>query len=186
MTPFEYLSVLISIILGLGLTHLLSAVRELIQKRARVRFYWLALLWAALIFTTQVQWWWGVYELRGREGWNFFSFLFLLLAPVSMYLTAGMVLPDIEGDEECDLKSYYYRNHGWIFGLTATGNLLDAARAYMASGTASDPKVWTNLTGVALCLSLAIIRSELYHVVVTLLLTALFLSFIIMARLNIV
>jgi len=56
MTPFEYLSVLISIILGLGLTHLLSAVRELIQKRAQVRFYWLALIWAALIFMAQVQW----------------------------------------------------------------------------------------------------------------------------------
>ena len=99
MTPFEYLSVLVSIILGLGLAHLLSAVRELIQKRAQVRFYPLALVWAALIFTTQVQWWWGIYELRTAQAWNFFSFFFLLLAPVSMYLTAGMVLPDIEGDE---------------------------------------------------------------------------------------
>jgi hypothetical protein len=186
MTPFEYLSVLISIILGLGLTHLLSAVRELIQKRARVRFYWLALIWAALIFMTQVQWWWGIYELRVQPAWNFFSFFFLLLAPVSMYLTAGMVLPDLEGDEECDLKSYYYRNHGWIFGLTALGNTLDAARAYLATGNARDPKVWTNLIGVALCLSLALLRSELYHVIITLLLTTLFLSFIIMARLNIV
>jgi len=103
-----------------------------------------------------------------------------------MYLTAGMVLPDIEGDEQCDLKAYYYRNHGWIFGLTATGNFLDAARAYMALGSAADPKVWTNLVGVALCVSLALIRSQLYHVVVTLLLAAIFLSFIIMARLNIV
>jgi hypothetical protein len=186
MTPFEYLSVLISIILGLGLTHLLSAVRELIQKRARVRFYWLALVWAALIFTTQVQWWWGIFELRVRPAWNFFSFLFLLLAPVSMYLTAGIVLPDLEGDEKCDLKEYYYRNHGWIFGLTAIGNLLDAGRAYMAVASAADPKVWTNLIGVALCISLAVIRSERYHVVITLLLTTIFLSFIIMARLNMV
>lgn len=186
MTPFEYLSVLISIILGLGLTHLLSAVRELIQKRGRVRFYWLALVWAALIFMTQVQWWWGIYELRVNTTWNFFSFFFLLLAPVSMYLTAGMVLPDIEGDEECDLKSYYYRNHGWIFGLTATGNFLDAMRAYMAIGSFANPTVWTNLIGVALCISLAVIRRERYHVAVTLLLTTLFLSFIIMARLNII
>jgi len=186
MTPFEYLSVLISIILGLGLTHLLSAVRELIQKRARVRFYPLALVWAALIFTTQVQWWWGIYELRVNTAWNFFSFFFLLLAPVSMYLTAGMVLPDIEGDEECDLKVYYYRNHGWIFGLTAIGNFLDAGRAYFAARSAADPKVWSNLIAVALCVSLAVIRSERYHVVITLLLTGLFLAFIIMARLNIV
>ena len=186
MTPFEYLSVLISIILGLGLTHLLSAVRELIQKRARVRFYWLALVWAALIFMTQVQWWWGIYELRVRPDWNFFSFFFLLLAPVSMYLTAGLVLPGIEGDAECDLKAYYYRNHGWIFGLTALGNLFDAARAYLALRNPADPKVWTNLIAVALCISLAVIRSERYHVIITLLLTTLFLAFIIMARLNIV
>ena len=56
MTSFEYLSVLISIILGLGLTHLLSAVRDLIQQRAQVRWHWLPVLWAGLIFVAQIQW----------------------------------------------------------------------------------------------------------------------------------
>jgi hypothetical protein len=56
----------------------------------------------------------------------------------------------------------------------------------MAVANIADPKVWTNLIAVALCISLGVIRSELYHVVITLLLTTLFLSFIIMARLNIV
>ena len=48
------------------------------------------------------------------------------------------------------------------------------------------PEGLDDLIGVALCVSLGLIRSELYHVSVTLLLTTFFLSFIIMARLNIV
>jgi hypothetical protein len=35
MTPFEHLSVLISIILGLGIAHLLASVHKLVQARAR-------------------------------------------------------------------------------------------------------------------------------------------------------
>ena len=41
MTPFEHLAVLISIVLGLGLTQLLLSAHRLVQARGRVRFYWL-------------------------------------------------------------------------------------------------------------------------------------------------
>ncbi len=39
MTPFAYLSVLISIVLGLGLTELLSGVQRLVHQRDRIRFF---------------------------------------------------------------------------------------------------------------------------------------------------
>ncbi len=185
MTSFEYLSVLISIILGLGLTHLLSAMRGLIQQRAQVRFYWLPVLWAGLIFLAQIQWWWGMFELRQRPEWNFFSFLFLLLAPISMYLTAGMVLPHVEGEGECDLKRYYFNNRSWLFGLAASTNLLDAARSWLAGGGITDARVWSNLVGIAMFIALAIIRRELFHATVTMLLVGLFLLFVVITRLQI-
>ena len=56
MTPFEHLTVLISIVIGMGLAHLLNTVHELIQERARVRFYWLSVLWFFLIFISLVEW----------------------------------------------------------------------------------------------------------------------------------
>jgi len=39
MSQFQYLSVLISIIVGLGISHLLSSAVRLIQARKQVRFY---------------------------------------------------------------------------------------------------------------------------------------------------
>ena len=40
MTPFEYLSVLVAIIVGLGMTHLLVALGQLIQSRDDQPIYW--------------------------------------------------------------------------------------------------------------------------------------------------
>lgn len=64
MNPFDYLSTLVSIILGLAVTHLLSNVYRLIHFRANVRFYWLPIIWAVLIFLGIVPWWWGLYGMR--------------------------------------------------------------------------------------------------------------------------
>lgn len=38
MSPFEYLAVLVSLILGLGITHLLSGVGHTIHRRGRQLF----------------------------------------------------------------------------------------------------------------------------------------------------
>jgi hypothetical protein len=46
MNAFSYLSVLLSIIIGFGMTQVLTAMGRLIRHRAHVRFYWPSLLWA--------------------------------------------------------------------------------------------------------------------------------------------
>ena len=45
MDAFSYLSVLLSIILGLAITQLLQGVGRLLQERQRVRIYWPVLVW---------------------------------------------------------------------------------------------------------------------------------------------
>jgi hypothetical protein len=52
---FSYLAVLLSIVLGLGLTQLLTATGRLIRHRDRVRVQWLPLLWAAILLLIYVQ-----------------------------------------------------------------------------------------------------------------------------------
>ena len=46
---FNYLAVLLSIIIRLGMTQVLTATGRLIRHRAMVRFYWPPVLWAALL-----------------------------------------------------------------------------------------------------------------------------------------
>jgi hypothetical protein len=43
---FAYLSVLTSIVLGLGIARLLTGLGRLIQARGRGRLYWVPVLWA--------------------------------------------------------------------------------------------------------------------------------------------
>jgi hypothetical protein len=50
MGAFEYLSVLISIILALGITRVLAGVGEMLQARGHRRIYWVHVVWIVNLF----------------------------------------------------------------------------------------------------------------------------------------
>ena len=186
VTPFEHLSVLISIILGLGIAQLLTNVHALAQAADRVRVYWLSVLWATLIFVGQVEWWWSSFSFQKLplETWSFFYFLFVLLSPVTLYLAAAFVLPGIGPGERVDLRAHYYRTKGWFFAMAAAGPALDAVRRGLSSGSLGDLGVTSNVAAAALVGSLALTEREAYHAVVTLGVVSLFAYFIVSAALN--
>ena len=64
MDRFSYLSVLISIILGLGITQLVTGLGRLIQARHRVRLYWPSVVWTGILLLIHVQTWWSMFGLR--------------------------------------------------------------------------------------------------------------------------
>lgn len=184
MTPFEHLAVLISIILGLGLTQLLMGVYRLVQARDRVKLYWLPVLWAVLLFISQIEWWWASYGLRGETVWNFFYFLFILLSPVSLFLAAAFVLPEVEPEKSYDLRTYYYDNRLWLFMVLALSPALDAIRRGVQAHSSTDFGATSNAISAVLLGSLAVTRRPLYHAIVTLFVAALFLFFIVSAALQ--
>ena len=67
MDAFSYLTVLLSIILGLSITQILQSLGALIQNRARVAFYWPSICWAILLLVIDVQAWWALFGLRVRQ-----------------------------------------------------------------------------------------------------------------------
>lgn len=117
MEAFNYLSVLISLILGLAITQVLKGFRGLMQSRARLKNYWPAVLWAILIVVIAVQSWWSMYGLRHHEGWTFLAFSAVLAQTVVLYLLAALVLPDFFGDAVVDLREHYYGHRTWFFAL---------------------------------------------------------------------
>ncbi len=180
MTPFEYLSVLISIVLGLGVTELLSGVQRLAHGRSRVRFHWLPLAWTGLLFVTLVQWWWAAFGFRERMAWDFFSFLLVLLVPVLLYLAAAMVLPAADGT--LDLRAHYFGIHRLFFATAASATLLEAVRALLVPDAQA---AVLNLAATALLASLAVVRSPRWHAVGTVLAAGLLGTFIVAETLRI-
>ena len=119
MTPFEYLSVLVSIIVGLALTQLLSGVARLIQLRRRVPMHATTLIWMALLFLMDVQVWWVAFERRFTPQWTYFTFLLYLLIPITVFLLSYLVLPEMGDEDTPDLRANFENNRGWFFGLLA-------------------------------------------------------------------
>lgn len=117
MDAFSYLSVLLSIILGLAITQVLQGFRGLMLARSRVRAYWPGVAWAILLLVLDVQAWWAMYDLRLRQEWSFLGFAVVLAQTVPLYLLAGLVLPDIGIESAVDLRTHYFENHRWFFSL---------------------------------------------------------------------
>jgi hypothetical protein len=45
MMPFEYIALLASIVIALGLTRILTGVGKLLQLRGEIRSYWVHIVW---------------------------------------------------------------------------------------------------------------------------------------------
>src|SRR5262245_56126664 len=120
MDQFGYLTVLISIILGLGITQLLSGVGRLLQARSRVRLDWPTLAWVGLLLVIHVQTWWAMFGMRTFQNWTFFAFLIVLLQPIVLYLMAALVLPDTIPESALDLRDHYFAHSRWFFILAVS------------------------------------------------------------------
>src|SRR5438046_2602424 len=116
MDAFSYLSVLISIILGLAITQILQGARGVVIGRREVSNYWPVLVWAGLLLLINVQSWWAMYGLRQLQNWTFVQFSVVLLQSILLYMLAALVLPDIRPGERSDLKTHYFEQHRWFFG----------------------------------------------------------------------
>src|SRR5436853_4041269 len=118
MAAFEYLSVLISIVLALGMTRVLAGVGEMLQARARRRIYWVHSVWIFNLFVYLVVAWWIFYRWRNQQPWTFYLFVFVLISPTILYLASLLLFPSENAlDEFVDYKKHYYANHRAFFGI---------------------------------------------------------------------
>jgi hypothetical protein len=121
ISAFEYITVLISIILGLGITQILTGIADLIHQSKRVKIYWPHALWVIVVLILHVQDWWTTFDLRSFESWSLPLFLFIMVYPVVLFVLARLLFPFGLQEGVIDLKEFYYENYRKIF---AFGSLL--------------------------------------------------------------
>jgi hypothetical protein len=118
MGAFEYLSVLISIILALGMTRVLGGVGEMLQAKSLRRLYWVHTIWIINLFLYLVIAWWIFYRWRNQQPWTFLLFVFVLISPTILYLASLLLFPrESDVDPAIDYKTHYYANHRAFFIL---------------------------------------------------------------------
>jgi hypothetical protein len=167
MDAFSYLSVLLSIIIGLGLTQMLTATGRLIHHRRRVRGDWLPLLWAGVLLIIYVQVWWAMFGLRRQAEWSFFAFLVVLAQTVTLYMMAAVALPEQVDEAGLDLAAYYEQQRPWFFGFFLATLLISVLKDVVLGGRLPDPVnlAFHGILGAA-SLSAILVRGRRYQEIV--------------------
>ena len=125
MDRFEFLMVLLSIIVGLGIAELLTNVVRQIRARNNTQGFWVHSGLVAILFLAFLQIWWESWDLREVEQWTFPALLLMLAGPAGLFVLSHLLYP--QEIEDADLEAYYFENsrQWWsIAGLTvifATG-----------------------------------------------------------------
>ena len=118
MDTFEYLAVLVSVIIGLGISNILSGINTAITNRHRQTYYWVHSFWVINVFLQTVFFWWYSYRWSSVGEWNFFLFLFVLMYSIIIYLLCASLFPHT-ADVDIDFKERFYQNRKWFFFLFA-------------------------------------------------------------------
>ena len=153
MTPFEYVLALVSIVVSLGVTHLLAGIAGLVQHRQRVRFSWLHAGWVAMALGALLDLWLNMWMLRDVQQWRLGTIALVFLTAAILYVQTVLVTPALPAEGGLDLREFHARERR---------NYVGASIVYMAPAAVLNATLmgmsWLNLViAVVVALELVVI-----------------------------
>src|SRR6476661_462113 len=121
---FDYLAVLISVVLGLAVTHVLTGISGAINRRQQHRPDWLQIWWGINVLAYVLAVWWGMYWWKHLSVWTVQAFAFLTSYAIVLFLMASVLFPG-EGRRAQSERTAFERNRQWFFGLLLAAHLID-------------------------------------------------------------
>jgi hypothetical protein len=169
MSVVEYVSVFVSIVLGLAVAELGSGFHKLMRARKRVCWDWMSLALAFVMLLEIVQFWWLSHDWYTQTPeLRLIEFLPTLLLFLLIYLMAAAVLPDEVPEQGLDLRRFYVgtSTYFWSLVLIMTVALI-LIRGPVAAGSgdwlAIARSQWVNLVIVVAVTPLLFVRNIRVH-----------------------
>ena len=114
MTVFEYLTVAISIIVGLAIARVLTALTDLFAHRRHAQIFWVPIAWAvAFFFLLLINWWQMFTVSETLTEWSFLDFSLPIMQVVALFVGSSLILPRNWLDSSIDLYDYYCDQGRW-------------------------------------------------------------------------
>lgn len=162
MTPYEYLTVFVSLVLGLATVHLLSGVALILDTRLKERVDWIHSVWTANVFATTLLVWWFNFSLTAVEVWTFPHFLTLVAYSAVLYLLTVLLYP-VGGTEVVDFREHFEANRTRFFLVLLLFQFVDFANALLerrALGTDWNIPHLVSVVGFAVAFFIAMRTSD--------------------------
>ncbi|UFS67184.1 hypothetical protein [Paracoccus denitrificans] len=161
MDAYGHLRILVSMILGLGITRVLSGLSRRIQSPVRSEGMLAQMIWALIVLLGAVHFWWWEFGLRHISDWYFGAYIFVLCYASLHFVMATLIFPDAPLDH-AESESFFMDRRGWffaVFALTFGFDLLDTlikSREYLQG---LGPEYFLRLI-LGLCTAFAALRAR--------------------------
>jgi hypothetical protein len=127
MSSFEFISILMSIIIGLGVTNLLAGTGRAFYRRRQNPMDEVHVVFTAATLLVLVLNWWVAFKWNSEVVWSFDKFLALIVWTIALYmLTIFLYPPDLSQEEEH--RGRFQRNRAGYYSTFITFCLLDIAQ----------------------------------------------------------
>lgn len=129
MSPFEYVMVLVSIVIGLAITHVLTAMAEGVHRLRGhgepLQLDPVYLLWVGYVLVWLISFWWYEFNFQAvREQWTFGLYLFVISFAILLFLLAAILVPHRLSAVQ-DSYRYFMEGRRWFFGANIVAVIFD-------------------------------------------------------------
>jgi hypothetical protein len=162
VTQFEFISVAVSIVLGLSAARLLTALPHLLAPDRR---YWVHALWWLVLLSMHLGFWWAIWVYREIDPWSFRGFVAIMLTPGLLFLAVNALVSDSPGSVQ-SWRTHYYARHRAFLSLLIATVLSIPLRQFALLGDPIAPAVG-GVPAIPLPLSLGLLAITVMGVVVT-------------------
>jgi hypothetical protein len=133
MSSFEFISILMSIVVGLGVTNLLSGVGRAFYRRKQVPMDEVHLVLTTSTLLVLALNWWVTFKWNTTTVWSFDTFLVLIAWTIALYmLTTFLYPPDLSEEEERGNR--FDRNRSGYYSAFIVFCAMDITQTAMRGG----------------------------------------------------
>lgn len=146
MSQFEVITLTLSFVLGLSMSHILWAAAAAVRARRHLRLHGLPFLWAACIFFVHVQFWFAAFAIdKIIDPWTWSWYLQMLFLGVLLFASGALVLPSESQQRSGDLFEDF-QEHGRLGLIPLAGyHLLWLPTAYRMDQATFEAGNYANL-----------------------------------------
>ena len=122
---FRWISVAVSIVLGLGVSRILTGAVAQFHARQRRAFHFASAIWAGSIFLQQFDFWWSLEDVPTVAPHITLALFALLLGlALLLYLAAALILPASEIDGGESLGAFFQRDGRFALPVLTAFNVI--------------------------------------------------------------
>jgi hypothetical protein len=112
---FDHITILLSIIFALAMTHILASATELVWERHNVRFSGLHAIWMINALLGLLAYWLAIWELTTVKRWTGFEISLQFFPAIIQYFACSLLSLRRDGDKIMDMRAFYEKQRPAIF-----------------------------------------------------------------------